>query len=135
MAGTHDLEEMSQPMLAHCREELETAVSLYRDDFMAGFGLRDCPDFDEWHFFQTEKWRRAFSQVLQTLLNLYEQQGEWEAALPYARRWLQLDQLHEPAHQALMRCYAHSGQWSAALRQYESCVAVLRARTRHRANG
>ncbi len=121
----HDLEEMSQPMLAHCREELETAVSLYRDDFMAGFSLRDCPDFDEWHFFQTEKWRRVFSQVLQTLLNLYEQQSEWEAALPYARRWLQLDQLHEPAHQALMRGYAHSGQWSAALRQYESCVAVL----------
>ncbi len=120
-----DLEEVSQTTLTNCRQELETAVSLYRDDFMMGFGLRDCLQFDEWVFFQTENLRQLLAEALQILIKLCAQQEEWEKAINYARRWLQLDQLHEPAHQALMRFYTQNGQWSAAVRQYESCVSLL----------
>jgi DNA-binding SARP family transcriptional activator len=52
-------------------------------------------------------------------------QGNREAALPYARRWLALDPLHEPAHRQLMQLYAQTGRRSAALRQYEECVRIL----------
>ncbi|MCB0226743.1 MAG: SARP family transcriptional regulator, partial [Anaerolineae bacterium] len=34
--------------------KLAEAVALYRDDFLAGFTLRDSPGFDEWQFFQSE---------------------------------------------------------------------------------
>ena len=34
-----------------CLPHLREAVSLYRDDFLAGFTLRDSPDFDEWQRF------------------------------------------------------------------------------------
>ena len=48
-------------------------------------------------------------------------------ALEYARRWLQLDGLHEPAQREVMRLYAYSGQHAAALRQYQECVRLLDA--------
>src|SRR5690606_6953685 len=33
---------------ADCFNRLERAAALYRGDFMAGFNLRDAPDFDNW---------------------------------------------------------------------------------------
>src|SRR5207248_2977441 len=46
-------------------------------------------------------------------------------AIPYARRWLALDRLHEPAHRQLMQLYTWVGQRAAALHQYRECVQVL----------
>ncbi|HZF58504.1 MAG TPA: hypothetical protein VEZ19_08520, partial [Rubrobacter sp.] len=36
-----------------CLPPLSEAVDVYRDDFMAGFGLRDSAAFDDWQFFQS----------------------------------------------------------------------------------
>ena len=47
------------------------------------------------------------------------------SAIPYARRWLALDPLHEPAHRALMQLYAQTDQQAAAMRQYQVCVDTL----------
>jgi predicted ATPase/DNA-binding SARP family transcriptional activator len=110
-----------------CLDRLNTAVSLYRDDFMAGFTLPDCPDFDEWQFFQAEALSQAFAMALQNLCLLYQQAGEYEKAIPHARHWLALDPLHEPAHRELMILYAQAGQQAAALRQYQVCAETLQA--------
>jgi len=104
---------------------LTAAANLYRDDFMAGFTLRDSPAFDDWQFFQSESLRREFASLLEKLVRAYSDRGEHESAILHARRWLGLDPLHEPAHRALMQSYAHSGQHAAALRQYRECVRVL----------
>jgi DNA-binding SARP family transcriptional activator len=109
-----------------CLSALAQAVELYCDDFLSGFTLRDSPDFDEWQFFQTEGLRQELASVLERLILEHSAQGEFEAALPYARRWLALDPLHEPAHRQLMQLYAWSGQRAAALRQYAECENVLR---------
>ncbi len=45
--------------------------------------------------------------------------------MKHARRWLQLDPLHEPAHQAIIRLHGWAGQRSAAMGQYRSLVRVL----------
>src|SRR5687768_6082070 len=52
---------------------------------------------------------------------------DFESALMYARRWLALDPLHEPAHRTLMSLYAASGQRTEAVRQYHQCVELLDA--------
>ncbi len=108
-----------------CLHPLQNATKLYRDHFLAGFSLADCPDFDEWQFFQAEELRQEFSSALQRLGKGYSTQGDYEAALPYARRWLALDPLHEPAHRQLMWLYGRSNQQSAAIRQYQLCVQTL----------
>src|SRR5206468_2042373 len=46
-------------------------------------------------------------------------------AVPHARRWLEVDPLHEPAHRELIRLYAWSGDRAGALEQYRNCVRTL----------
>jgi ABC-type oligopeptide transport system substrate-binding subunit/DNA-binding SARP family transcriptional activator len=110
---------------SHCISRLTRAAALYRDDFLAGFTLRDSPGFDEWQFFQAENLRRELAGGLKTLVDCYTLQGESESALTYARRWLELDPLHEPAHRRLMMLYTQTDQRAAALRQYQECVRIL----------
>ncbi len=109
--------------LAH----LNAAVELYTEDFLAGFTLPDSPTFDEWQFFQRESLRQLYGQVLEQLVQAYRGQQAWNQAIAYARRWLALDGLHEPAHRMLMRLYAWAGQQAAALRQYQECARILAA--------
>jgi ABC-type oligopeptide transport system substrate-binding subunit/DNA-binding SARP family transcriptional activator len=113
-------------MCPECLIALAEAVELYRGDFLEGFTLRDSPNFDEWQFFQTEGLRQELASALERLVRGHSAQGAYETAIPYARRWLALDPLHETAHRHLMQLYAWSGQRAAALRQYGECERVLR---------
>jgi predicted ATPase/DNA-binding SARP family transcriptional activator len=114
-----------QQVCPQCLEALAEAVELYRGDFLEGFGLRDSVAYDDWQFFQAEGLRQELASALERLVRGHGAQGSCEAAIPYARRWVALDPLHEPAHQQLMRLYAQTGQRSAALRQYQECARVL----------
>jgi DNA-binding SARP family transcriptional activator len=51
-----------------CTGLWERAASLYRGDFMAGFSLRDSPEFDDWQSFQAEGLRRELGNVLEKLV-------------------------------------------------------------------
>lgn len=104
---------------------LTRAANLYTADFLAGFTLPDCPEFDEWQFFQAESLRRSLAHVLAKLVSVYRAGGEFEPAITYARRWLMLNPLHEPAQRQLMQLYDESGQPAAALRQYQECARLL----------
>ncbi len=108
-----------------CIAPLTKAVALYHDDFMAGFSLRDSPDFDEWQFFQNESLRRELANVLERLTRYHQTHSEYEPAIGYARRWLALDPLHEPAHRTMILLYAETGRIAAALRQYQECARIL----------
>src|ERR687897_2061318 len=125
LAGCKEHGHPESEVCPHCLLPLTEAVALYRDDFMAGFGLRDSVAFDDWQFFQSESLRKELAGALERLARGRGAVGEWEAAIAHARRWLAMDPLHEPAHRMLMALYAWSDQRAAALRQYRECVRVL----------
>ncbi|GAB4577603.1 MAG: AAA family ATPase [Anaerolineales bacterium] len=106
-------------------ETLQNAAALYKGDFMAGFTLRDAPEFDNWQFFESDRLRRLYASTLERLIPLLTARGNHAPALEHARAWLALDPLHEPAHRTLMRLYAQTDQRAAALRQYRECVRIL----------
>lgn len=108
-----------------CLSPLQEAADLYRDDFLTGFSLPDCPEFDEWQFFQMETLRQELASALTRLVQGFSTQGEFEAAIPYARRWVELDPLHEPAQRQLIALYGRTNQKSAAIRQYQKSAALL----------
>lgn len=110
---------------SECLEKLEESAALYRDDFLAGFSLRDSAEFDDWKFFQGENLRRRFSSALERLARSYRLRNRADQAIETARRWLALDPLQEDAHRELMRSYAQAGQRNAALRQYNECARIL----------
>jgi len=103
------------------------AIALYRGDFLAGFGLRDSIEFDDWQFFEAETLKREYAGVLEHRARELAATGARAEAVELARRWLALDQLQEPAHRLLMELYYASGERSAALRQYRECVRILDA--------
>lgn len=108
-----------------CLPPLAEAIALYRDDFMAGFTLRDSAEFDDWQFSQAESLRAELAGALEKLAAGYGTVGDFAAALAAARRWLALDPLREEAHRRVMRLLAWSDQRNAALQQYRECVRIL----------
>ena len=89
-----------------CLAPLRQAVSLYADDFLAGFSLVDAPEFEVWQVHQAESLRRELAGALQRLAQCCAESGDFAEAIPHARRWLELDPLHEPAQRLLMRLHA-----------------------------
>jgi predicted ATPase/DNA-binding SARP family transcriptional activator len=108
-----------------CLAPLAEAAALYRDDFLAGFTLRDSAEFDDWQFVQAETLRGELAGALEKLVRGYVVEGDFTSALASARRWLALDPLREEAHCQVMRLYAWSDQRNAALHQYRECVRIL----------
>lgn len=105
---------------------LEQALALYRGDFLAGFTLRDSPEFDDWQYVTAENLRGKLGEALDVLSRLYQERGEIEAALERARRWVALDQLNEAAHRRLMALHAQAGQRNAAVRQFRALERILK---------
>ena len=103
----------------------EEAAGLWGGEFLAGFSLDDCPDFEEWRFFEAEGLERDYASQLRRLVRHHSERGEYQKAAEYGRKLVTLDPLDESAHRSLMRLYGLSGQRSAALRQYDQCKAVL----------
>jgi DNA-binding SARP family transcriptional activator len=108
-----------------CVGPLLEAAEVYRGDFMAGFTVRDCAEFEDWQRYQTESLKGALGRALEQLTTAAAGTGRIEVALAAARRWLALDPLHEPAHRQVMLAYAWADQKAAALRQYRTCVRIL----------
>ncbi len=104
---------------------LAAALSLYRDDFLAGFRPGGGPELDDWQQLVGEEQRQRLGRVLAALVEARAGCGELDGALVAARRWLALDEMHEPAHQATMRLLSWTGQRGAAIAQYRRCVRVL----------
>lgn len=105
--------------------QLLEAVELFPGDFLEGFSLRDSADFDDWQAETADALRSELGSALRRLVDDLAGRGELEEALPWARRRLALDPLHEPAHRELIRLYACNGDRSAALDQYRTCVRIL----------
>lgn len=108
-----------------CLQPLSEAAEVYRGDFMAGFALRNCPEFEDWQRDQAESLKRVLAGVLQRLTLATASSGRIDDALATARRWLALDPLQEPAHRQVMLAYAWANQRAAALHQYRTCVRIL----------
>ena len=109
-----------------CIPRLGEAVDLYRNDFFFGYSLRDSPEFDRWQFDQAERLRRELASALERLVLAFTDREDYDLSLWYARKWLALDPLHEPAHRVMMELFVRRGQTAAAIRQYHECVRVLK---------
>ena len=100
------------------REALEQAVALYQGEL-----LPEC--YDEWVLQERERLSQQFLDVLERLLHLQEQQGDYPGAIRVAQRLLREDPLQETVYRHLMRLYATSGNRAAIVRTYQRCTTVL----------
>ncbi|MCB0210432.1 MAG: tetratricopeptide repeat protein [Anaerolineae bacterium] len=128
--SAHNLAELSPDMAATDNEpiqpdKLAEAVALYQGDFMSGYYLDDCPEFESWLLSQQEGWRRQVVELLETLVAYHAMHAADDQAETFARRWLALEPWQEQAHRHLMILLARNGKRAAALAQYDLCKRVL----------
>jgi predicted ATPase/two-component SAPR family response regulator len=100
-------------------DRLETAVSLWRGDFLEDM------DAGEWAIFRREELRRLFLQALVDLGQLYFAEARYQKAADSYQRLLTHDNYLEVAHRELMRCYARQGETGQALRHYQKLRQLL----------
>jgi DNA-binding SARP family transcriptional activator/TolB-like protein len=104
--------------------DLERAAALYRGPFLAGVTIRE-GEFEDWAEARRRQLESHALAALTRALSTYGERGDTAAMAATAPRVLELDPFHEPAHRALMHSYAEAGQTTLALRQYDTCAAVL----------
>jgi DNA-binding SARP family transcriptional activator/predicted ATPase len=120
-----DVDTFEQLITLAETDSLVAAVRLYRNEFMAGFYLDDCPEFEMWLVAERERWHQRVVQVLQQLITHYTHRGDYEKGIAAAQRLLELEPWHEEAHRQLMLLLVRTGQRSAALVQFETCRKIL----------
>lgn len=127
-SATHALTMAASPAgdALAAEQQLENVVTLYRSELLHGFSLPDCPQFDEWVFFEQERLRHLFLDALTALIQRYQTRGAYERAIPHLQRKLAAEPYAEQTHRDLIRLYALAGRRSAALRQCEACRRILK---------
>lgn len=106
--------------------QLAEAVSVYRGEFLEGFGTSKAEDFDDWMGAEARRLREAYIEALRALIESFVERGELRFGIPYARRLADVDPLSEEAHRYLIRLYASTGRRGRALRQYQLLEQNLR---------
>jgi DNA-binding SARP family transcriptional activator len=117
--------ELLNPLVQQPNTQLEEAVRLYRGDFLEGISVADSLACEKWIVLCRERYQRLMMEVLRHLVEAYGRQGQYERALAFAWRQLDLEPWCEEAYRQLMRLMAISGHRSEALAQYVKCRLVL----------
>lgn len=104
---------------------LTAAMQVFQGDFMEGFCLAGCLDFEDWLLLKREKLNTQAISLLYNLTEFYEDRQHWEHALAYNRQALDLAPWNERLHQKAMCLLVQMGNPAAALAQYQACKRLL----------
>lgn len=105
--------------------QMHSAVAGYRGQFLEGFSLEQCNEFEIWRQQTQARLHRAVQQVIRCLIECDKAQGKSAQALHNARHWLALEPTAEEAHRQVMKLLYCNGERSAALAQFEACRHIL----------
>ncbi len=96
----------------------ERGLQLYQGPFLAG-------SYDDWIVLERERLREHFLELLETLVEQFKRQGDFEKALTYARRLTRTDPLREAAHREVMQICHLLARDTEALQQYRTLEKIL----------
>ena len=102
------------------RDCLETAVSFYQGDLLPG-------NYDDWLIPIREDLYQRYLGALNKLVTILEKQGEYDSAVRYCQRLVQLDPLDEVAAVHLMHLHALRGDRAAIRRSYQNLASTLQS--------
>ncbi|MEJ2487531.1 MAG: tetratricopeptide repeat protein, partial [Anaerolineales bacterium] len=103
----------------------EEALGIYRGDFLAGFYVRDCPDFEHWATEERENHRRTVHEVFHRLIDIRIDEGAFKEGILLARRLIADNPLDELAQRKLIGLLSLDNQRSAAMEQYNLFKKIL----------
>ena len=119
-----DVRHFDQALKTADAESLDKAINLYQGTLLEGCNPKS-DSFDDWLFNYRNNYRElaisAIDKRLAMLLNSgMIEDSDNETIIHYAMKLIEIDELQEPAYQALMLAYNKLGNHSAALKAYET---------------
>ena len=103
----------------------QQALDLYQGEFLAGFRVRNAPNFEAWVTAQQEELHQVAMQGFQQLAQRYLAEGDSRAGINTVKRLLAGDPWHEAGQRLFMQLLVASGQRAAALEQYQQFRNLL----------
>lgn len=107
-------------------KSLEKAKNIYKGDFLEGFYIKDCSEFNDWIFFERERLQRKYFDTLYRLAKAYKTKGNFIKSIDNIEEMLNINPLQEELYVKLIRIYLKMGDRNNALQQYERCRKILR---------
>jgi LuxR family maltose regulon positive regulatory protein len=102
-----------------CIRAYESAISVYRGDFMQG-------TYDEWVEEQRSYYREQYLRLLEALAAVAQKTQDWTRSLHLAQEILRDDPYREDVHCMIMRALAGQGNRHAVKEQYETLRKLLK---------
>jgi len=115
----------SESVCPDCTARLYAALALYENDFLAGFSLPDCPEFDLWQSLNGEILRQEWAWALEQVAIAETRLDDPASAIERWKGVLGVNPLYEEGIRQVMALYVACGQRSLALRCYQDYVAHL----------
>lgn len=109
-----------------CLPRLRQASELYQGDFLAGLAVDDSIEFEEWRRYKQEELHIQAINLLATLTDAAEAEGDYTAAEEYVRRQIDLEPWRETAHRRLIQILAGSGDSRGAIAQYHAFRQIIK---------
>lgn len=106
--------------LQDCIRSYETALTLYRGDFMQG-------SYEPWVEEQRTYYREQYLRLLEALAGVAQTSEDWPKAMQLAQLIIREDQFREDIHCMVMRAQAAMGNRGAAKEHYEGLKRLLQS--------
>lgn len=103
----------------------QQALDLYQGEFLAGFRVRNAPNFEAWVTAQQEELHQVAMQGYQQLAQRYLAEDNTCAGINTVQRLLRSDPWHEAGQRLFMQLLAANGQRAAAVEQYQQFRYLL----------
>lgn len=97
----------------------EEALEHYGGEFLPGTHLVATAEFEQWVGRTQARLRRLHRVSRDAVIRSHMEKGNQEAALPIARRWVEMEPLEDEAQHRFIHLLALVGRRSEALSQYE----------------
>ncbi len=104
---------------------LAQALHSYQGDFLAGFHLGDCPDFEVWVTLEQERLHHLMIEGMQQMIAHDLAVGNYSDGIQWTQRLLAIDEFDEDANCQMLQLLSLNGQRSAALAHYTNYVQAL----------
>jgi predicted ATPase/DNA-binding SARP family transcriptional activator len=104
---------------------IRSALSIYHGEFMQGFFLRDCAEFENWMVSHQEQFHEELLAAIYSRLLQCLEAGSYSEGIYLARHYLTLNPLSERVYFQLVSALVLSGQREAAIIEYDKCKEIL----------
>ncbi|HPO04826.1 MAG TPA: BTAD domain-containing putative transcriptional regulator [Bacillota bacterium] len=107
-------------------EELIQLKELFKGDFLEGFYLKNCGEFNEMILFERVVCQTKQIEIMKKLIDLYEELNRWEEELQVLHEMMAIEPYNENFAYRILNICKNTGNRAAAINYYKKFEGKLR---------